>query len=83
LDRVGVGDWYGEPARPESARHDSDDLPAASFHITEVDRIAQLVKAATVMLGARLDGAAQRSTAWRSTAPEPRPRGSTAVAPPA
>ena len=37
------------------ARTDEDDLPAAAFHVTEVDRISQLVRAATVILGARLD----------------------------
>ncbi|UQU66445.1 amino acid-binding protein [Couchioplanes caeruleus] len=39
------------------ARTDDDDLPAAAFHITEVDRIAQLVRAAAVILGDRLDRA--------------------------
>ena len=37
------------------ARSDSDDLPAAAFHVTEVDRVAQLVRAAAVILGDRLD----------------------------
>lgn len=37
------------------ARSDDDDLPAAVFHITEVDRVAQLVRAAAVILGDRLD----------------------------
>lgn len=37
------------------ARADSDDLPAAAFHVTEVDRVAQLVRAAAVILGDRLD----------------------------
>jgi hypothetical protein len=37
------------------ARTDDEDLPAAAFHITEVDRIAQLVRAAAVILGDRLD----------------------------
>ncbi|PWK51632.1 amino acid-binding protein [Actinoplanes xinjiangensis] len=37
------------------ARTDEDDLPAAAFHITEVDRVAQLVRAAAVILGGRLD----------------------------
>jgi hypothetical protein len=32
-----------------------DELPAAAFHITEVDRAAQLVRAAAVILGDRLD----------------------------
>ena len=39
------------------ARQDEDDLPAAAFHITEVDRVAQLVRAAAVILGDRLDTA--------------------------
>jgi hypothetical protein len=37
------------------ARSDDEELPAAAFHITEVDRIAQLVRAAAVILGDRLD----------------------------
>jgi hypothetical protein len=40
------------------ARQDDDELPAASFHITEVDRVAQLIRAAAVILGDRLDTAA-------------------------
>ncbi|MDT4992139.1 MAG: hypothetical protein QOH97_2031 [Actinoplanes sp.] len=39
------------------ARCDDEELPAAAFHITEVDRIAQLVRAAAVILGDRLDRA--------------------------
>lgn len=39
------------------ARQDEDELPAAAFHVTEVDRIAQLVRAAAVILGDRLDTA--------------------------
>jgi hypothetical protein len=39
------------------ARQDDDELPAAAFHITEVDRVAQLVRAAAVILGDRLDTA--------------------------
>jgi hypothetical protein len=39
------------------ARSDDDDLRAAAFHITEVDRLAQLVRAAAVILGDRLDSA--------------------------
>jgi hypothetical protein len=39
------------------ARADDTELPAAAFHITEVDRIAQLVRAAAVILGDRLDRA--------------------------
>ncbi|MET8149875.1 amino acid-binding protein [Actinoplanes sp. NPDC049668] len=38
-----------------TARADDDELPAAAFHVTEVDRIAQLVRAAAVILGDRLD----------------------------
>jgi hypothetical protein len=41
------------------ARADEDGLPAAAFHVTEVDRIAQLVRAAAVILGERLDPAEQ------------------------
>lgn len=37
------------------ARVDGDGLPAAAFHVTEVDRIAQLVRAVAVILGDRLD----------------------------
>jgi hypothetical protein len=37
------------------ARTDEDDLPAAAFHVTEVDRVAQLVRAVAVILGDRLD----------------------------
>jgi hypothetical protein len=37
------------------ARSDDDELQAAAFHVTEVDRIAQLVRAAAVILGDRLD----------------------------
>jgi hypothetical protein len=39
------------------ARSDDAELPAAAFHITEVDRVAQLVRAAAVILGDRLDRA--------------------------
>jgi hypothetical protein len=39
------------------ARGDEEDLPAAAFHVTEVDRVAQLVRAAAVILGDRLDQA--------------------------
>ncbi|MEU4244392.1 amino acid-binding protein [Actinoplanes sp. NPDC026619] len=39
------------------AREDNAELPAAAFHITEVDRVAQLVRAAAVILGDRLDTA--------------------------
>jgi hypothetical protein len=37
------------------ARTAAEGLPAAAFHATEVDRVAQLVKAAAVLLGDRLD----------------------------
>lgn len=37
------------------ARVDAEGLAAANFHVTEVDRIAQLVRAAAVILGDRLD----------------------------
>lgn len=37
------------------ARVDTPELTAAAFHITEVDRVAQLVRAAAVILGDRLD----------------------------
>jgi hypothetical protein len=37
------------------ARVDGDGLVAAGFHVTEVDRIAQLVRAAATILGDRLD----------------------------
>jgi hypothetical protein len=37
------------------ARSDDDDMTPAAFHITEVDRVAQLVRAAATILGDRLD----------------------------
>jgi hypothetical protein len=37
------------------ARTTAEGLPAAAFHATEVDRVGQLVKAAAVLLGDRLD----------------------------
>jgi hypothetical protein len=37
------------------ARVDGDGLPAAAFHVTEVDRVAQLVRAAAAVLGDVLD----------------------------
>jgi hypothetical protein len=37
------------------ARMDAEGLSAAAFHVSEVDRIAQLVRAAAVILGDRLD----------------------------
>jgi hypothetical protein len=39
------------------ARVDEEDLSAAAFHVTEVDRVAQLVRAAAVILGDLLDRA--------------------------
>jgi hypothetical protein len=36
---------------------ENDELPGAAFHVTEVDRVAQLVRAAAVILGDRLDSA--------------------------
>jgi hypothetical protein len=36
-------------------RSDDDDLTPAAFHVTEVDRVAQLVKAAATILGGSLD----------------------------
>lgn len=43
-----------------------DDLPAAGFHVTEVDRVAQLVRAAAVILGDRLDLVDAPSVAYPS-----------------
>lgn len=43
------------------ARGDSADLPAAAFHVTEVERVSQLVKAAAVVLGDALEAAAAPS----------------------
>jgi hypothetical protein len=37
------------------ARTADDYLPVATFHGTEVDRLAQLVRATSVMMGTRLD----------------------------
>jgi hypothetical protein len=36
-------------------RSDDNDLSPAAFHVTEVDRVAQLVRAAATILGERLD----------------------------
>jgi hypothetical protein len=58
LDRMLAGYAYGEVARVEA-----DELPPAAFHVTEVDRVSQLVKAATAVLGARLDEAVQPAAA--------------------
>jgi hypothetical protein len=38
-----------------AGRSDDDELTAAAFHVTEVDRMAQLVRAAATVLGERLD----------------------------
>lgn len=51
------------------ARSEAEDLPAAAFHVTEVDRIAQLVRAAAVILGDRLDAAGVPSVATAVTDP--------------
>ncbi|MFD0823462.1 amino acid-binding protein, partial [Micromonospora zhanjiangensis] len=34
---------------------ETEELSPAAFHVTEVDRVAQLVRAAAVILGDRLD----------------------------
>ena len=54
------------------ARVDGDLPTAASFHATEVDRIAQLVRAAAMILGDRLDlvGAAPTDSWNASTGPQ-------------
>jgi hypothetical protein len=57
-DGLLAGSGYGSGRAGEPDWPAAEELPAASFHVTEVDRIAQLVKAAAVMLGARLDEAA-------------------------
>jgi hypothetical protein len=51
------------------ARSDDAELPAAAFHITEVDRVAQLVRAAAVILGDRLDRAGLPPVATAVTDP--------------
>jgi hypothetical protein len=51
------------------ARGDDDDLPAAAFHVTEVDRVAQLVRAAAVILGDQLDRAGAPQVASSVTDP--------------
>jgi hypothetical protein len=38
-----------------AARKADDHLPVATFHGTEVDRLAQLVRATSLMMGKRLD----------------------------
>src|SRR5439155_11724665 len=54
----------GEPGAGES-------LPVPGFHVTEIDRLAQLVRASALVLGARLDqlsqatsGSSSRSVSW-------------------
>jgi hypothetical protein len=44
-----------------TARGDEAELNAAAFHVTEVDRVAQLVRAAAVIIGDRLDALAVAS----------------------
>ncbi|AGL20139.1 amino acid-binding ACT domain-containing protein [Actinoplanes sp. N902-109] len=51
------------------ARPEDEELPGAAFHITEVDRIAQLVRAAAVILGDRLDRAGVPPVATAVTDP--------------
>ena len=59
------------------ARSDEDDLPTAAFHITEVDRIAQLVRAAAVISAtASTTPPSPRSP---STAPSPSARAAIAA----
>ncbi|MFI6762249.1 amino acid-binding protein [Micromonospora sp. NPDC050417] len=48
------------------ARVDTEGLSAAGFHVTEVDRVAQLVRAAAVILGDRLDLVSAPPAAVRS-----------------
>lgn len=48
------------------ARGEAEELPAAAFHVTEVDRVAQLVRAAAVILGDRLDLVSAPSAVSRS-----------------
>ena len=61
-DGLLAGSGYGPGHAGEPAWTEAEEVPATSFHVTEVDRIAQLVKAAAVVLGARLDEAAGRPT---------------------
>ena len=51
------------------ARCDDEELPGAAFHVTEVDRVAQLVRAAAVILGDRLDRAGLPPVAGSVTDP--------------
>ena len=53
-------------ARGESSTETSTEagLPAPAFHVTEVDRLAQLVRASALVLGTRLDAPPARSSAW-------------------
>ncbi|GAA0799982.1 amino acid-binding protein [Spirilliplanes yamanashiensis] len=48
------------------ARTGDDEMQAAGFHVTEVDRVAQLVRAAAVILGDRLDLVAAPPVAYPS-----------------
>jgi hypothetical protein len=64
--RVGVGQASGASQRrrgDHSVPGEDDELGAAAFHVTEVDRVAQLVKAAAVVLGDRLDAAVETEPA--------------------
>jgi hypothetical protein len=73
-DGLLAGSAYGSGYAGEPARAEAEELPAASFHVTEVDRVAHLVKAAAVMLGGRLDeaaGPAARPTVPAAAAPPP------------
>ncbi|GIG86880.1 hypothetical protein Pen02_18160 [Plantactinospora endophytica] len=55
------------------ARVDGDGLSAAGFHVTEVDRIAQLVRAAATILGDRLDLVSAPPVPLDPAADEPAP----------
>src|SRR5206468_1631976 len=39
-------------------------LPPPAFHVTEVDRLAQLVRASALVLGSRLEAPSGRSPTW-------------------
>lgn len=52
-----------------AARQDRDDPPPAGFHRTEVDRLAQLVRAAAAVLGDRLERAAETTAGAGLSAP--------------
>jgi hypothetical protein len=53
--RAGLVLVVARSAADTSASSDDQDLSSAAFHVTEVDRVAQLVRAAAVILGDRLD----------------------------